>query len=1401
MQYRDLVDLLEYVGKDPSRLIFEDELTGIHNRRFLLSYLEHKVRWEQDDDYPISILMIDLDQFKQINDMHGHEVGDQALTWVATLLREIGGEHALPIRYGGDEFMLLLPKTPRPGAREMADRLLQRSKDRPFRLRDAEETVPIGLSIGFATAPEDATTSRGLFQAADTALFHAKHSGRNQASSASEVDPETVFPKTALYRLKATGIAGRDEEMRVVSEALDGLARGNSQFLIIEAGPGMGKTTFLDAVRRNLAGDDTICVARASGDQQEAFRPYYLTGRILVALLNQRDDKGTDLLKDLTRDEIDHLARVLPQFGDESRPADEAATGSRQGLFATLAKVIPKAADFRPLVIIADDLQFADEATLLLLRVLLQKQDQTTLVCGSSIEILKLSGEEEATPLERLCSTRRDHFEIRRVVLQPLSGEGIAEYLKAVFPRLKTPDGFEEGLAVNTQGNPLFLGEILRKLVNDRKVSLVGQEWIIEPLEHGYLPRSLDEIVQQKIAALDEEERGLLERASTLGEDVSVSMLAGSSEVDETKVLEFLDRAEALGLVSLDFQLNDEIMRFLGKRVLEISYGTMDEERRRELHEQVGEYQETLYDQRLLPSASLLAYHFKRSANQDKARRWEQAQVAFGQEVFDPAEADSYTEELLEEEAEAERRLVPESLPRVPFVLRTFMSAVRNIQLYPPESNSITESLREVHDAVEAILQQNETLHLAQAQRSLLANGQRMDISRFGMLGSSFIGLLTRSELQGIVFTRGVTREEVRSLLMTLGKLKPESIDQGFWRSFSLENQLDHIELRQVRYSRLRRKKGRVTLARPLEEEQLGPEELAQIPKILRLLQGAIQNARLYPMDSNPVGRSVEHLLESLQPVLNRRRSLTLAGADQALLVNGARVDTKGYAPLASGLVEVMTSAGLSSITFLANVPRSEVEILVGTLRDHQSSSTDAFFWDDLAREKRLAYLSFNQRQYAQGVVESLLSAVDVEIEEEPADEGSTALLAQQMMDQPADALRDALPKYGKELLVKGEHRLVKRLLRRLFEGIHEQDPRDREMTVLACHVLFDMLILGMQHKFTELAADSLLMTLADESEPRVLQELATTLWGMAGSAVQFSDYGLASRMLLDLKSRQEQLASARGKAEQSAARVLDRRLDPTTQKLLVDDMSSGQPERQERAAQVIGSLGAPSIPLLIQVIKEEKDFRIRQMGASLLAEMGPEASRQIKRAVVTEVTVEQRFRVLEVIDTVTHDLREELAYSFGDASAKIRRAAFRLFERLHNDDFIEIIIPLAGSDEASVAKGAIRSIAHLHSAAAVNALAELLEVTEESRTAIACCQALGEIGHEVCIGPLEAVLSRRKHPSFRRHWDEQVRATAAIALRQIPDAKAAKVLSRYAKDKHTRVRQLAQSPAPKAQD
>ncbi|MEK6618650.1 MAG: GGDEF domain-containing protein, partial [Nitrospirota bacterium] len=157
MAFDDLISSLQHLGKDPSRLIFEDELTGLYNRRFLYNYFEHKVPWDELEDRTLSLIMMDLDYFKQINDAYGHQSGDQALVLVAGLLKEVAGKDGLPIRYAGDEFMILLPESPKPVAMEMSERLVERIHRQPLTV-GGQTTLPLTLSIGVASAPDDAET-------------------------------------------------------------------------------------------------------------------------------------------------------------------------------------------------------------------------------------------------------------------------------------------------------------------------------------------------------------------------------------------------------------------------------------------------------------------------------------------------------------------------------------------------------------------------------------------------------------------------------------------------------------------------------------------------------------------------------------------------------------------------------------------------------------------------------------------------------------------------------------------------------------------------------------------------------------------------------------------------------------------------------------------------------------------------------------------------------------------------------------------------------------------------------------------------------------------------------------------------------------------------------------------
>lgn len=1392
MQYGELIDFLQNVGKDPSRLIFEDELTGLHNRRFLHSYIEHKVHWDSEDSFPLSLLIMDLDRFKGINDNYGHDSGDEALVFVAELLKEVAGEIGYPIRFGGDEFMVLLPKTDLDDAVQLAHRLSQLTKERPLQLANGKGELSISLSIGVAAARSDATTGNELIRIADTALYTSKQLGRNRVSVASDIDAEATYRKTALHRLDDAEIAGRSRELTAVSEALGSLSLGRCKFVVIDGAAGMGKSTVIETLRSSLEANDALHVVRVSGQTQEGYRPYYLVGHVLVALLNQRADQGASVLDTLDEKSLHYLGHVLPHLKVAEAPSEESEARRREGIFVTLVQILGTVLEGKPLVLLIDDVHFADEASLVLLRTLFMRKEHSILVCGTA-EATAIAHDEEAPPWEKFLEARKDELGIESFQLEPLTSRDIGEHFAGVFPGIELPQGFEKEISDITQGNPLFLAELIRKLVLDQKLKLVGQRWTVEVPEEGYLPRSLEEIVADKIAALDGEGRKLLEEVSTLGEDVPLSLVTGASELSENRVLEFLDRAEDLGLLRTDFHINDETMRFLSKRVLEIVHGNINKARQRELHGKVGTYQEGLFQQDLGPSASILAYHFKLSADQEKARRYDQLRLDLSQKTFNPAEAEHYTGEPLIEDDDSPRdeKLPSEALDRLPNLLRTLLTTVRSTQLYPPGSKPIVQAHETSLRTIEAVLELSEHVNLSRAQNVLLANGHKIDTSEFRLLATSYLELLDRAELEGIEFRKGLTAEELSALLTHLGQLKPEEIDDDYWKQFCAEQGFDRIALKQMRYSEVRKRRAGASAS--AAETDLDADDLADLPALLRALLGAAKNIKLYPLGSKPVSTSIDQLHDTVQGFLSRQPAVTLAAANDALLVNGNRLVTTGYDALAENTISFLASAELTSLTFLEGLTRADLEGFVGALKE-LPSDLEPSFWQQLADERQIRSIAFNDRRYAVSV-RSVLEAVesDEALDSEP-DGSDTADLT----DESTEALIDALPTVGKELLIKGQHELARKMLKKMFRGYSDQEPPVRVKIVRSCRDLMEELIQALQHQCSRLSTDFLLEALKNEDDDKVLADLANLLHLMTNRLLQFADFTLASRIFSELRARQRELLDAPSVTGRGFA-VLNRKMDAPTQTLLMEELQSKDPVRQEKASQVLESMGKPAIPLLIEVIKQEKDFRTRQLAAGLLASMGAEAAERLKKEIVLEVTAEQRFRILEVVDVVTRDLKTELAFCLSDVNPKVRRAAFRLTERLNDKQVLELLVDFARHEDLGVAKGSIRSLANLHSPHAVGALVSTLEVTDEPERAIACAQALAQLGDPVAVPALEAVLTARKFPILGgKRWGDQVRATAAFALAQIGGERAKRALKNVEEDADPRIRQIAVT-GPKA--
>jgi diguanylate cyclase (GGDEF)-like protein len=170
--------------KEAQRLSITDGLTGVWNRRYLQLTLTKEIERGQRFGRPLSVLMMDIDHFKNVNDAHGHQVGDEVLVELTRrAMSTIRGQIDALARYGGEEFVVVLPETPSDGARVVADKIRAVIRHRPF-VEEGNTSVPLTVSIGVASFPEDGATADELIRAADLAMYRAKEAGRDRVETA-----------------------------------------------------------------------------------------------------------------------------------------------------------------------------------------------------------------------------------------------------------------------------------------------------------------------------------------------------------------------------------------------------------------------------------------------------------------------------------------------------------------------------------------------------------------------------------------------------------------------------------------------------------------------------------------------------------------------------------------------------------------------------------------------------------------------------------------------------------------------------------------------------------------------------------------------------------------------------------------------------------------------------------------------------------------------------------------------------------------------------------------------------------------------------------------------------------------------------------------------------------------
>jgi diguanylate cyclase (GGDEF)-like protein len=175
---------LEELSQRLRSLAYQDSLTELYNHRYFYEQLTHEVERALRYGRPVSVILLDLDRFKEVNDTYGHLMGDKLLTLLGRVIRDQVRSADIAARYGGDEFAIILPDTPLAAAQATAQKLASAIATGRTNAGSLSETLPLSASCGVSCAPDEARSVSELLQLADDRLYSAKggHAGKTRES-------------------------------------------------------------------------------------------------------------------------------------------------------------------------------------------------------------------------------------------------------------------------------------------------------------------------------------------------------------------------------------------------------------------------------------------------------------------------------------------------------------------------------------------------------------------------------------------------------------------------------------------------------------------------------------------------------------------------------------------------------------------------------------------------------------------------------------------------------------------------------------------------------------------------------------------------------------------------------------------------------------------------------------------------------------------------------------------------------------------------------------------------------------------------------------------------------------------------------------------------------------------
>ena len=565
-----------------------DDLTGLKMRRPFVD-AANSVLNDRHQYANVTLFVIDVDEFKSVNDTYGHLQGDAVLKAIADALRSEIGSQGMIGRYAGDEFVVLLTQATGSEAREVANGLVKAVRELKMPLRERAGTLSVTLSIGVATAETDQRDFESLFGSADRALYEAKRRGRDTAVWADETSAAHRDPQ-----LHVRQFVGRKDETRRLVKLLEATLESGAAVVSVLGEAGVGKSTLV----RQLAPELRLRAGSLVGGrcfETDVKRPYAPWAEALSAI-NQLGVGGGQVWKE--------LPRLVPELG----AASGAAAQHKYVLFDEVVAYLRAAAASRPLVIVLDDMQWADTASWdLLEHVVASLERDRILIC------LTIRAEDaEKSVVERMRRLSRDE-RYSEIALRRLNEREVAVWLDHVFAHQDIDPAILPLLQRYSEGNPFLTTQILRTLLDDKLVQFTSGRWELRSRGDIQLPAAVAGLMDRRLERLSPDTRRILATAAVIGRVFDIDLACASGAGTEDELLDAVDEGVSHSVLE-SIGAGGSTYSFTHSLLVNAVTESINARRLARIHERVAQALETHEPTRLAE----IAVHYDRAGNAER---------------------------------------------------------------------------------------------------------------------------------------------------------------------------------------------------------------------------------------------------------------------------------------------------------------------------------------------------------------------------------------------------------------------------------------------------------------------------------------------------------------------------------------------------------------------------------------------------------------------------------------------------------------------------------------------------------------------------------------------------------------------------------------------------------------